>query len=228
MSNSIEPGPSFKVTLTIASDALYSFIYLASQSPRRQELLKQIGVRFEMLLPTPDEDSESIETPLPQEKACDYVKRVALAKSAAALARWQKSGLPWAPILCADTTVSLPNSPDGEILGKPVDAEDAARILTMLSGKVHEVLSLVAITVAPSEKPIQLVQVSEVQFANLLPEQIAAYIASGEPFGKAGAYGIQGLGGAFIPSIRGSYSGIMGLPIYETTLLLERAQVSSI
>lgn len=207
---------------------MHSFIYLASQSPRRQELLKQIGVRFEMLLPSPDEDSESIEIPLPNEKARSYVERVTLAKSTAALARWQKSGLPWAPILCADTTVSLPNDPEGEILGKPVDAVDAARILTMLSGKVHEVLSSVAVTVDPNEKPIQLVQVSEVQFAELSPEQISTYIASGEPFGKAGAYGIQGLGGAFIPSIRGSYSGIMGLPIHETQLLLNRAQVCSI
>ena len=207
---------------------MHSFIYLASQSPRRQELLKQIGIHFEMLLPSPDEDSESIETPFPNEKARAYVERVTLAKSTAALARWQKSGLPWAPILCADTTVSLPNDPDGEILGKPVDAVDAARILTMLSGKVHEVLSSVAVTANPNEKPIQLVQVSEVQFAELSPGQINTYIASGEPFGKAGAYGIQGLGGAFIPSIRGSYSGIMGLPIYETQLLLNRAQVSSI
>ena len=181
-----------------------------------------------MLLPGPDEDSESIEIPLPNEKACSYVERVTLAKSTAALARWQKSGLPWAPILCADTTVSLPNDPEGEILGKPVDAVDAARILAMLSGKVHEVLSSVAVTVDPNEKPIQLVQVSEVQFAELSPEQISTYIASGEPFGKAGAYGIQGLGGAFIPSIRGSYSGIMGLPIHETQLLLNRAQVCSI
>jgi len=207
---------------------LNSFIYLASQSPRRQELLKQMGIRFEMLLPGPDEDSEGIETPLPQEKARTYVERVTLAKSAAALARWKNSRLPWAPILCADTTVSLPNHPDGEILGKPSNAADAARILTMLSGKVHEVLSSVAVAISPNEKPIQLVQVSEVQFADLSNEQIAAYIASGEPFGKAGAYGIQGLGGAFIPLIRGSYSGIMGLPIYETKLLLDRAQVSSI
>ncbi|MBU3615817.1 Maf family nucleotide pyrophosphatase [Polynucleobacter sp. JS-Polo-80-F4] len=207
---------------------MHSFIYLASQSPRRQELLKQIGICFEMLLPNPDEDSESIETPLPNEKARAYVERVTLAKSAAALSRWQNSGLPWAPILCADTTVSLPNSADGEILGKPVDAADAARILNMLSGKAHEVLSSVAITVNPNEKPIQLVQVSEVQFAHLSSEQINTYIASGEPYGKAGAYGIQGLGGAFIPSIRGSYSGIMGLPIYETQLLLDRAQVRSI
>ena len=205
-----------------------SFIYLASQSPRRQELLKQMGIRFEMLLPGPDEDSEGIETPLPQEKARTYVERVTLAKSAAALARWKNSRLPWAPILCADTTVSLPNHPDGEILGKPSNAADAARILAMLSGKVHEVLSSVAVTIGPNEKPIQLVQVSEVQFADLSNEQIAAYIASGEPFGKAGGYGIQGLGGAFIPLIRGSYSGIMGLPIYETKLLLDRAQVSSI
>lgn len=200
-----------------------SFIYLASQSPRRQELLKQIGVRFEMLLPTPDEDSESIETPLPQEKARHYVERVTLAKSAAALSRWQKSNLPWAPILCADTTVSLPNNADGEILGKPVDAADAARILNILSGKVHEVLTAVAITAIPDQKPIALVQVSQVQFAELSSEQIDAYIASGEPFGKAGAYGIQGLGGAFIPSIEGSYSGIMGLPLYETQQLLEIA-----
>lgn len=207
---------------------VHSFIYLASQSPRRQDLLKQIGIRFEMLLPTPDEDSESIETPFSNEKARAYVERVTLAKSAAALSRWKKSGLPWAPILCADTTVSLPNNPDGEILGKPADAADAMRILSMLSGKAHEVLSSVAVTINSDEKPIQLVQVSEVQFADLSIEQINAYIASSEPFGKAGAYGIQGLGGTFIPSIQGSYSGIMGLPIYETRLLLERAQVSSI
>lgn len=205
-----------------------SFIYLASQSPRRQELLKQIGVRFEMLLPSPDEDSESIEKPLPREKARAYVERVTLAKSAAALSRWQKSNLPWAPILCADTTVSLPNSPDHEILGKPSDPADAARILNLLSGKVHEVLTAVAITINPAQKPIALVQVSRVQFAELSPAQIAGYIASGEPFGKAGAYGIQGLGGAFIPSIQGSYSGIMGLPIYETQQLLEIAGLTRV
>ena len=204
------------------------FIYLASQSPRRQELLKQIGVRFEMLLPSADEDSEGIEEPFPQEKARVYVERVTLAKSAAALSRWQKSNLPWAPILCADTTVSLPNSPDGEILGKPSDAADAARILNMLSGKVHEVLTAVAITPTPIEMPKILVQASHVQFAELSPTQIDAYIASGEPFGKAGAYGIQGLGGAFIPSIQGSYSGIMGLPIYETQKLLEIAGLTRV
>jgi len=188
----------------------------------------QMGVCFEMLASVPGEDSESIEIPLPQEKALAYVERVTLAKSTAALKRWQQSQLPWAPILCADTTVSLPKQIDGEILGKPTDAIDAARILTMLSGKVHEVLTAVAMTITPTEKPHCLVQVSKVQFADLTPEQIDAYIASGEPFGKAGAYGIQGLGGAFIPSITGSYSGIMGLPIYETTQLLDRAQVTRI
>ena len=117
------------------------------------------------------------------------------------------------------------SSQDGEILGKPRDVADAARILSMLSGKTHEVLTAVALTINPSDEPICLVQVSEVKFASLSSEQIAAYIASKEPFGKAGAYGIQGLGGSLIPSIRGSYSGIMGLPLFETTQLLDRAQV---
>jgi len=207
---------------------MYSFIYLASQSPRRQELLKQMGVRYEMLAPSPGEDSESIETPLLHEKARAYVERVTLAKSTAALARWQKSGLAWAPILCADTTVSLPSNSEGEILGKPADETDAARILNMLSGKTHEVLTAIALTIDPSKKPLCLLQVSRVHFAKLSPKQIATYIASGEPFGKAGAYGIQGLGGAFTPSIEGSYSGIMGLPIFETAQLLERAQVTCI
>ncbi len=204
----------------------HSFIYLASQSPRRQELLKQIGVQFEMLIPKPEEDSEGIETPLPHEKAQVYVERVTLAKSAAALARWSSANLPWAPILCADTTVSLPDHIDGEILGKPQDASDAIRILSMLSGRVHEVLTAVALTINPSQHPLRLVQTSRVQFADLSRDQISAYVASGEPFGKAGAYGIQGLGGALIPSIQGSYSGIMGLPIYEASQLLDRAKVT--
>jgi len=222
------PGLFCKGTLTIVSNAVFSFIYLASQSPRRQELLKQMGVRFEMLLPNLNEDTESLETPLPHEKARSYVERVTLAKSTVALARWEKSALPWAPILCADTTVSLPNSSEGEILGKPTDAADVNRILKMLSGKTHEVLTAVALTIHPNEKPLCLVQVSKVQFAKLSQEQIDLYITSGEPFGKAGAYGIQGLGGAFIPAIEGSYSGIMGLPIFETAQLLERAQVTCI
>jgi septum formation protein len=205
---------------------MFTFLYLASQSPRRQELLKQMGVQFEMLLPQSGEDTESIEIPAPYEKAHAYVERVTLAKSTVALERWKKAALPWAPILCADTTVSLPGHPTGEILGKPSNAADALRILKMLSGKRHEVLTAVAITSSPEIKPLCLVQVSEVEFAPLTTEQIEIYITSGEPFGKAGAYGIQGLGSAFIPSIKGSYSGIMGLPIYETTQLLALAQVS--
>ncbi|MBU3552731.1 septum formation protein Maf [Polynucleobacter wuianus] len=207
---------------------MHSFIYLASQSPRRQELLTQIGVRFELLLARAGEDTESIEIPLPNEKVRTYVERVTLVKSAVALERWKKSGLAWAPILCADTTVSLPNSAKGEILGKPADVVDAERILRMLSGKSHEVLTAVALTVKPDESPMHLVQISEVQFAELSDAQIQAYIATKEPFGKAGAYGIQGGASAFIPSIQGSYSGIMGLPLYETTQLLKRAQVNCI
>jgi septum formation protein len=207
---------------------MFSYIYLASQSPRRQELLKQIGVPFEMLTAAPGEDTESLEIALSNEKARDYVERVTFAKSSVALARWQNSGKPWAPILCADTTVSLPGNPAGEILGKPQDAADAARILEMLSGKVHEVLSAVVLAIDPNTAPLCLVQVSEVEFAHLTEAQIANYIQSGEPFGKAGAYGIQGLGGAFIPSIKGSYSGIMGLPIFEVNQLLDFAKVARI
>ena len=207
---------------------MYSHIYLASQSPRRQELLKQIGVQFEMLVAPAGEDTEAIETPLPNEKARDYVQRVTFVKSAIALKRWQASGKPWAPILCADTTVSLPNHPDGEILGKPSNSQDAEHILEMLSGKTHEVLTALVLTVDQKTNPLFLVQVSEVQFSHLSKEQITNYIASDEPFGKAGAYGIQGRGGAFIPSIKGSYSGIMGLPIYEASQLLDFAKVTRI
>jgi septum formation protein len=207
---------------------MFPYIYLASQSPRRQELLKQIGVAFELLIAPAGEDTESIEVPLNNEKARDYVQRVTFAKSAIALSRWQASGKPWAPILCADTTVSLPNHPDGEILGKPTDAKDAERILNMLSGQTHEVLTALVLTVDPKETPLHLVQISEVEFASLSKAQISAYIESGEPFGKAGAYGIQGLGGAFIPSIKGSYSGIMGLPIFEVSQLLDFAKVARI
>lgn len=217
-------GRFCKVTPTIVSNTLNPFIYLASQSPRRQELLKQIGVRYEMLLPAANEDAESIEIPLSNESAHTYVERVTKAKCQAALKRWKENDLPWAPILCADTTVSLPGHSEGEILGKPTNAEDAARILSMLSGKVHEVITGVAVISKPEEHPLFALQVSEVEFAALTNEQINAYIASGEPFGKAGAYGIQGLASAFICSIKGSYSGIMGLPLYETAQLLARAQ----
>ena len=209
-----------------SQSAMFPFIYLASQSPRRQELLKQIGVKYEMLTPEPGEDAESIEASHPNEKARDYVARVTLAKSEAALERHIERALPWAPILCADTTVSLPGHLGGEILGKPFDAVDAERILKLLSGKTHQVLTAVALRISPTSEPVSIVQTSEVTFTKLSEDHIAKYIASGEPFGKAGAYGIQGLGSSLIESITGSYSGIMGLPLFETSQLFNLAQVT--
>ena len=209
-----------------SQSAMFPFIYLASQSPRRQELLKQIGVKYEMLAPKPGEDAESIEASHPNEKARDYVARVTLAKSEAALERHIERALPWAPILCADTTVSLPGHLGGEILGKPFDAVDAERILKLLSGKTHQVLTAVALRISPTSEPVSIVQTSEVTFTKLSEDHIAKYIASGEPFGKAGAYGIQGLGSSLIESITGSYSGIMGLPLFETSQLFNLAQVT--
>jgi len=205
---------------------MFPYIYLASQSPRRQELLKQIGVKYEMLAPEPGEDTESIEASHPNEKARDYVARVTLAKSVIALNRHIERALPWAPILCADTTVSLPGHSGGEILGKPFDAVDADRILKLLSGKTHQVLTAIALRISPDSEPVSVVQISEVAFTQLSEDQITKYIASGEAFGKAGAYGIQGLASAFIESITGSYSGIMGLPLAETSQLLNLAQVA--
>jgi len=206
--------------------AMFPYIYLASQSPRRQELLKQIAVKYEMLAPALGEDTESIEASYPNEKARDYVERVTLAKSAAALNRHIERALPWAPILCADTTVSLPGHIGGEILGKPFDAVDADRILKLLSGKTHQVLTAIALRISPDSEPVSVVQISEVAFTQLSEDQITKYIASGEAFGKAGAYGIQGLASAFIEAITGSYSGIMGLPLAETSQLLNLAQVA--
>ena len=208
----------------------YDFIYLASQSPRRQELLSQIGVRFQLLLPGPDEDAESLELVLENESAADYTQRVTIAKSSAALKRWHqrcKAGieLAWAPILCADTTVNLPGSPDHEILGKPRDEEDAVRILQILSGQTHWVYTAVAITPEPTSTPVCALQKSRIRFTTLSPEQIKSYVSSGEAFGKAGAYGIQGMAASFIEEISGSYSGIMGLPLFETAQLLQAAHV---
>ena len=208
----------------------YDFIYLASQSPRRQELLSQIGVRFQLLLPGPDEDAESLELVLENESAADYTQRVTIAKSSAALKRWHqrcKAGieLAWAPILCADTTVNLPGSPDHEILGKPRDEEDAVRILQILSGQTHWVYTAVAITPEPTSAPVCALQKSRLRFTTLSSEQIKSYVSSGEVFGKAGAYGIQGMAASFIEEISGSYSGIMGLPLFETAQLLQAAHV---
>ncbi len=190
------------------------FIYLASQSPRRRQLLEQLGVRHELLLPDADEDTEALELVLPNEAPAAYVKRVTQLKLDAALRRLKRRGLPAAPILCSDTTVALGR----KIYGKPTDPADATRMLTELSSKTHRVLTAVA--VATARKRQQALSESRVRFAALTPEQIQAYVDSGEPMGKAGAYAVQGRAAAFISHLSGSYSGIMGLPMFETAQLL--------
>jgi len=195
------------------------FVYLASQSPRRAQLLAQLGVSHEPLLAGPDEDAEALEAERVGELPAAYVERVTLAKLAAARARLQRSGKPPAPILCADTTVALGR----RILGKPRDAADAVATLQALSGRTHRVLTAVA--VASGKRRWLAVNVSRVHFAAIPPQAIAAYVASGEPFGKAGAYAIQSGIAAWIERIAGSHSGIMGLPLYETAQLLRKAGV---
>lgn len=198
---------------------LHDFIYLASQSPRRRQLLDQVGVRHELLLPGADEDAEALEAERPGELPADYVERVTLAKLAAARKRHAARGLPGAPILCSDTTVAMGR----RILGKPADADDARRVLELLSGRTHRVLTAVAL--AHGRRRELLVNVSRVEVAPLPPAWIEAYVASGEPFGKAGSYAIQSAMAGWIRRIDGSHSGIMGLPLYETAQLLRQARV---
>jgi len=204
---------------------MHPFIYLASQSPRRQEILQQMGVRFELLLPSADEDAESLELQLKDEIALDYVQRVTLAKLEAASQRLQNRGLSASPILCADTTVAVALDDHEVILGKPEDDQDAARILSLLSGKTHQVHTAVAIQTNNASKHLMLVSTSDVTFKTLSSDEIALYLASGEHLGKAGAYGIQGLAACFVENIQGSFSGIMGLPVFETTQLLQQSDV---
>ena len=200
---------------------IFSSIYLASQSPRRQELLRQIGVRFTLLLADASEDAEGLEVELPGEAADVYVVRVCAAKAGAAIARRQARGLARAPILVADTTVAI----DGAILGKPRDAAHAIAMLTRLAGRRHQVLTAIAVVPADSDKaPAPVLSVSQVRMAALSGADIARYAASGEALGKAGGYGIQGRAAAFIERIEGSYSGIMGLPLLETAALLRTAR----
>ena len=235
--------------MTLSRPPRYDFIWLASQSPRRQALLAQIGVAYRLLLPEADEDAEALEAVQPGELPGAYVQRVTLAKLQAAVARRLRRGLPDAPILCADTTVALGR----RILGKPADDQDAAAVLSALSGRTHRVLTSVAVAAPAQEggpppkasavvraaRPrapqiaqvtqitqiTQITQVSRVRFAPLSPAVIQAYIASGEPFGKAGSYAIQGALAGHIAHIEGSHSGIMGLPLFETAELLRRARV---
>lgn len=194
-----------------------SFVYLASQSPRRQELLRRIGVRFELLLPGDGEDAEALEAVRAGESPTAYVQRVTRAKAEAARDRLARRALPDAPIVVSDTTVAV----GGRILGKPVDAADAARLLRMLSGRTHRVLSAVA--VVRGRRIESALNVSRVVFARLPPAWIDAYVASGEPMDKAGAYAIQGDAARYVRRIEGSQSGIMGLPLYETSRLLRGA-----
>ncbi len=197
------------------------FIYLASQSPRRVQLLAQIGVRFELLLPRADEDAEALEAGRAGELPAVYVERVTRAKLRAARLRLIASEMTAAPILCADTIVALGR----RVLGKPVDADDAVATLRLLSGKTHRVITAVAVgtSTGRSARDRVAVSTSRVRFATLSAPIIDAYVASGEPFGKAGAYAIQSSLAAWIEHIDGSYSGVMGLPLFETAQLLRRA-----
>jgi septum formation protein len=177
-------------------------------------LLDQIGVAHQLLLAGPDEDAEALEDVRSAEAPARYVARVTGLKLDAAVQRMKRQGLPAAPVLCADTTVCLGR----DILGKPVDEADAVRILKMLSGQTHRVLTAVA--AQKGHKRVATVSQSWVRFAPMTNAQIRAYVATGEPMGKAGAYGVQGRAAAHIEQIRGSYSGIMGLPLFETAALL--------
>ena len=191
------------------------FIYLASQSPRRSQLLDQMGIKHTLLLPDAAEDAESLEVVRAGEAPLAYVRRVTGRKLDAAVARLALRGLENAPILCADTTVALGR----EIFGKPASPADAERMLLALSGKTHRVLSAVALH--HRGQRYCAVSVSRVSFQVLSDRIIAQYIASGEPFGKAGAYAVQGKMAIHIHHISGSYSGIMGLPVFETGQLLQ-------
>ncbi len=195
-------------------------IHLASQSARRRQLLDQLGVRHELLVAGPEEDAEALEVALPGETPEAYVQRVTRLKLAAARHRLVQRGAAAAPILCADTTVALGR----RILGKPADAEEARATLQALSGRTHRVLSAVALWTGT--RRLETLSTSHVRFGALPPEVIDAFIASGEPFGKAGAYAIQSALAAWITHIDGSYSGIMGLPLAETAALLRRAHVA--
>jgi septum formation protein len=196
-------------------------IYLASKSPRRRELLRQIGVEFELLLlrdssPRGPEVSEEV---LPDEKAEDYVVRVTREKAEFASKMMMLRRLPARAVMAADTTVVV----DGRILGKPADKAEAMDMLRALSGRTHQVLTSVA--VHRDEDTWQILQVSDVRLATLTEDTMRAYCATPEPYDKAGGYGIQGMASVFIEHIAGSHSGIMGLPLYETAKLLNQAGI---
>lgn len=193
-------------------------IYLASRSPRRRELLAQIGVKFHLLLfrDLPQSGPEVNEDTLPGEPAHDYVVRVCRIKAEAGWTRMQQRSLPRSPVLAADTTVAV----EGRILAKPADRNEAAEMLASLSGRRHEVLTAVALKF---DERIELaLSRTEVGFRAVSAEEIRQYLATGEGDDKAGAYAIQGRAGQFIVEIKGSYSGVMGLPLFETAQLIEK------
>ncbi|HEX9301820.1 MAG TPA: Maf family protein [Casimicrobiaceae bacterium] len=195
-----------------------SEIYLASQSPRRQQLLRQLGVDFEVLLlrKAPGRPRDVEEVARDGEPALHYVERIARTKATVGGTQMRSRGLPPRPVLGADTEVVL----DGEIFGKPKDAADAARMLARLSGRTHHVTTAIAIF-WNDEESAEIVT-SAVTFRALAEDEIMRYVATGEPTGKAGAYAIQGRAAAFISQLEGSYSGVMGLPLYETAAVLAR------
>lgn len=203
----------------------FDFVWLASQSPRRKELLARLGVRTQALIADErldiPEDVEALEQARPGEDPSHYVERVVSAKLAAAQARLLRRGWPAAPILVADTTVAI----GGQILGKPANALEATATLQALSGRTHRVLTAVAVARPGHDKILRATSVSRVRFARLTQRQIERYVATGEPMDKAGAYGLQGSAGAFVREIRGSDSGVIGLPLYETARLLQSAGV---
>lgn len=197
-------------------------VYLASRSPRRRELLKQMGVDYELLLlrESTQRESDVDETPFPGEEAGQYALRIARAKAEAGMKNIMQRRLPRLyppyPLLAADTAVAL----DGVILGKPESGAHAMDMLRLLSGREHQVCTAVAVAF---ENRLECeLSVTRVSLRELSEAEISAYVASGEPLDKAGAYAIQGLGGVFVASIQGSYSGVMGLPLYETAQLLRR------
>ncbi len=192
------------------------FVYLASTSPRRRDLLVQMDVPHVVLAPDPDEDAEALEERLGRESPRTYVRRVARLKADAALRRVATHGLPPAPVLTADTTVALGR----RILGKPNDADDARAMLRSLSRRTHVVLSAVVVT--DGQRVEEALSQSRVRFRALSDAEIEGYVVSDEPFGKAGAYAIQGRAAAFVARIAGSHSGIVGLPLFETMSLLAR------
>jgi septum formation protein len=199
-------------------------IYLASRSTRRRDLLKQIGVPFELLLLRQDlrRGVDVDETPLPDESPGVYALRIASAKATMGMRQIAQRGLPVKPVLAADTSVVF----DEQLIGKPEDTEHAVRILRTLSGREHQVVT--AIAVALRDQVETQISVSSVWFRELTDAEIRRYVASGEPGDKAGAYAIQGRAGAFVTRIAGSYSGIIGLPLAETAELLARFNVSMI